>query len=170
MCTPMVVDANCIVEYQKERIQSCKGPAHVALDHIFDNGWIVVCEKCLNKWLSSASGSGHLALSDWLNNRLVDRTIRLIPQVTNGDLATSLRKLGLPKEDAKWFQVAENQKAYGIVSEDIDLFEPAAKKRKDAQKKREERRGAVADFARKNLGIQVMTLGHVPQLVPRCQG
>lgn len=168
MCTPMVVDANCIAKFQYERIHNINGPATAALNHIFTSGWIVACPKCIQKWASCAAGAGELALNDWIADKMSSREIRHVDQITDAALAKKLTQMGLPKEDIKWLQVARHNGAFGVVTEDIDLFDPRAKGAKDAARKKQARTGPIAKFARKSLNVEVMTLDQVLNLVPTC--
>lgn len=69
-----------------------------------------------------------------------------------------MRLQGLPHKDHKWPAIAVGSGADTIISEDIDLFDPAAKN-KDAKTKATIKKngGALSKYLKKNHNIVVTT-------------
>jgi hypothetical protein len=169
-----VVDADCIARYQHERIRGVEEHATTAVRHILENGSIVLDEQelILQQWLDTATGPSELSLRDWVADQMASGGIKLRPMISDRNVRRELNKLGLPRKDQGLLQLGKSAEAFGVVTEDIDLFEPTAKKwpGPKKQKLKQEQRGSVCNFARKKLDLSVMPLSLVRDTIPPCDG
>jgi hypothetical protein len=164
---PFVVDANVMNYFQIERVKGVS-QAHAAIEAIFSISSIALDAdgRCQQEWLDCAAGTFPLALSDWINDKLIEQKIQLYSLKNQPDYKT-LMKLGIPKKDHKWVQLSVSSEAIALVTEDIDLIEPSKKSNSTAKQREEIKqngRGSVAKSLRKDHGVTVLCCQHVPEI------
>lgn len=166
MSRAATVDAQCLNYFQKERLSQSPAKATEAIWHIFKRGHIALDEeeKCYQEWLDCACGPDEISLKDWVAEQLAENRIRLYKTKSDPALRKNLRELGLPAKDHKWIHLSRASGALALVSEDSDFYEPASKCWNAAKKEelKEKQSGCVCSFVKRNLGIVVMRLSHVP--------
>lgn len=163
--TPYVVDANAIHAFQQERITRSAGLAHAAIEAIFAADCVALDKEklCLQEWIDCAGGKVPYALMDWVGDELVNGRIRFYG-LADTACRKQLQGLGLPKSDHKWIRLAIGCDGRKLVSGDVDFFDPGKKKASAKEKEalRLSRSGACCKALRKEFGIEVMCLEHVP--------
>lgn len=123
-----VVDANVINLFQDERINDKLEFGAATIEKCSKLGFIALDEQghCQQEWLECAGGTFPLALSDWIAEMMRMGLIRLI-RYNCSSMHQELSSLGVPKKDHKWVRLARSSNSNDIVTDDIDLFDPAKK-------------------------------------------
>jgi hypothetical protein len=156
-----VVDANCISEFQKERVSGSEGLACQGMSLVLTNGYIAVDENqghpiILHEWKSCASHSNsELALDAWIADLMQRGKIKLFPFNKDLSLSSALIKFGVPKEDIKYIKLACGIPAHLIITNDIDFHDPTEKKSPEDRKKKimKSKKGDVCKYIRKGYSI-----------------
>ncbi|WP_157123645.1 hypothetical protein [Allosphingosinicella indica] len=152
--------------FQHERLTE-RGIAHDAIDAIFREASIALDEegKCQQEWLDCAAGKFPLALSDWINDKLVERKIVLFADNVPSKFR-EFQRLGIPKKDHKWVTLSIASQSRALVTEDIDLIEPRQKSAPAKVKSRIKStcKGTVSRCLRRDYGVNVVCCEHVPDL------
>jgi hypothetical protein len=165
---PFCFDANAIHEFQRERITENPAVGHAAIAAVRVLGCIALDfeELCFQEWLETAGGKFPFALTDWVAGELNAGRIRYYPLADN-TCRVRLNQLGIPKKDHKWIRLALGCGGKRLVTGDIDFFDPTKKSAsaKIKSKIRAARTGPCAKGLRKEYGIEVMCLEHVPELI-----
>lgn len=162
--TPFAVDANAINAFQQERIKSCPGEAHEAIEAITQQHCIALDEErqCLQEWIDCAGGKFPFALLDWIADQAASGRVRYYGLSDRG-CCRLLKQHGLPTKDQKWVRLAIGCGGRRLVSGDIDFFDPS-KKNASAETKaklRSARRGPLRKLLKKEFDVEVMCLEHV---------
>jgi hypothetical protein len=157
---------NC---FQSERTEGTHGQACAALGEITSKSFIALDSEghCEAEWIQCAGGKPPIALKDWIADMLVAEKIRLY-SMSVGSVYNELNKLGVPKKDHKWVRLARSVPSTAIVTEDIDLFDPAKKQNCTANAKvaiKAAKSGPVAKYLRKSYSIDVMCIQHVIEYI-----
>ena len=175
MCNNVVIDANSIAIFQHQRINHGGGAAVEAMDYILSNGQIIMDAEqiMMQEWIDSGSFSSHgeLNLLDYIADLNQNGKILLHKYENMPDVRNKLREMGMRGRDPMYLITAHRTAAYAVVSDDPDFYDPKTK-RQSAQareKAKRDRRGPVATFARRTLGVEVSPIELVPEVVPPCE-
>lgn len=152
----IALDANAILVFQQERLNGMNGDGHAAVQRAIEYGCIAldIDGACLQEWIDTAEGHAPFALSAWVDDQLAMGNIRLFE--TKGNLFRALNAIGLPKKDHKWVKLAISCKGRIIVTNDIDFFDPRAKKAPEEKKlKLKEKGGRCSKALAKSYKVSV---------------
>lgn len=160
MVSPFIVDANVMNKFQSERVKGTEAVAQDAINSITAATFIALDAEghCEAEWLECAAGTYPLALKDWIADMMATEKIQLF-SYTCASMFRELSGIGVPKKDHKWVRLARSVSADYIVSEDIDLFDPAKKRTCTAAQRRailESSSGPVAKYLKKTHSLNVI--------------
>lgn len=161
MMRPHALDANAINTFQKERFGGQAGPAHAAIDIIFQSDCVALDDGglCQQEWERCAGGAEPLAIKDWVADQMIYGKIRLYRLCPN-TIHKELIRLGLPKDDHKWVRLAIGCGGRIIISDDVDFFDPT-KKRATAKVKnriKDAGKGPCSKKLQKNFQVEIKRL------------
>jgi len=165
----VAVDANCIAQFQQERLGLKRGHGLRAIRHIMSNHHIVVDARkaCEQEWYDCLKGPIGENLKDWVAEQ--QRLGKIVPVTCSPQPAhrAALQRLGFPQSDHKWVCLVASAAAIAMVSEDIDFYDPTRKKSPSrvTDPIKQNQRGPVARYFRRYLGAPVMMLNHVPNQI-----
>ncbi|MCV3210141.1 hypothetical protein OHD62_20060 [Mesorhizobium sp. YC-39] len=153
-----VIDTNCFKLFQEERVDERQGTYYKVITRAIDREYIAIDDegKALQEYNDCCRPSAvGLNLCDWIADQIVNKVIVMFKMDRGAE--KELRKMGVPSPDLKWPAIALGAKSDTIVTEDIDLFDPKAKKRKAKEKIKIKRDGGcVSKFLRRQYGIDVV--------------
>jgi hypothetical protein len=96
----------------------------LAWGHIaFDEGGLVELE-----WRQAACGVADEYFRSWISARLIEDKIRLYADRCHSHTKKAVRLMGVPHRDQKYIFLAVSSEASAIFSDDIDMYEPRAKR------------------------------------------
>jgi len=133
--TAHVVDANVINAFQTERKSENSSFATSAIEKCFSQGFIALDADghCQQEWMDCAEGAWPTALSDWIADMFQKELLQLV-RVSCDNMFKELSALGIPKKDHKWVRLARCSGSRYLITDDIDLIDPAKKLSATAQK------------------------------------
>lgn len=158
MTNPSVIDTNVLKCFFEEKVSDKEGEFTAAVTAIMTKGVVAIDEEGQAEqeyYDCCRPPSVGLSLIDWVTLQLNNGAFRVFEM--DKSVRKELRKLGVPHKDHKWVFIAKGAGADLIVSEDIDLFDPKAKKWSEKKKAqlRKDSGGSVAIHLRKKHGIKV---------------
>lgn len=157
-----VIDTNCIKYFQEERVADENGTYTEMIGLVFENGGMAIDAdgRALHEYQECCRPSAlGLNLIDWINDNLTSGKISL--HEMDHSLKGKLKELGVPDKDLKWPAIAMGAESKLIVTDDIDLYEPRAKKYKHAAKEIIKLNGGVVSkFLKKKHDIKVSKAEH----------
>lgn len=176
MCVGVVVDATSITKFQYQRIKEGGGPAVDSLERFLEDSFILMDKGRImeHEWMGAGSYSTHARgnLQDWIADLQQSGRIKLKDFTPEPTLRRQLLAFGMSGKDPKYLAAAQQFGAFGLVSDDADMFDPKFKTMtpKTRQKQMNARKGRVCGFARKNLGVVVTVIEDMLSVIPRCSG
>ena len=152
----IVVDANIISNYCQEYIEE-KGGIYDLIDKILKHCGIAITDLVEQEWRSTCGGQ---FFDEWFTVNLYADYIQYVdPYIDRQILRKIHRDFGLPrrKYDKELIKAANVTTYKYILTYDIDLFDPKKKRasRKEKERIKKERNGALCQFLRKKLKIVV---------------
>jgi hypothetical protein len=169
-----VVDANGIAALQKARLAGHDQVADHPACRLCSDSIIAVDEGLImrQEWLNTAnlSRSEKLNLGDWIADGLIKKRIVLRTYRNDGHILKRLEQYGMQRKDAKYIDAARQFGAFAVISNDIGMYEPAAKRQDTASQERikQRRTGQVCNYARREWNVEVVTFQHLCDIVPTC--
>ncbi|RUV97977.1 MAG: hypothetical protein EOQ55_00980 [Mesorhizobium sp.] len=156
---PTVIDANCFKGFQEERVGDLVGCYSTVVNLAIERGCIAIDDEdmALQEYHDCCRPAAvGLNLRDWIADQLVNKVIVMFPMDRKAE--RELRELGVPKKDRKWPAIALGSSSDIIVTDDIDLFDPRAKKYKSKQKEKIKKSGGcVSKLLVRKYGIAVFS-------------
>ncbi len=163
------LDANCFKGYVDCLLDVGDKKYAEAVDCVFSVGKFASDsgELFIQEWKQTTGGSYNPFVNDLIAAWLAEGKIELLEFKTNQWTKKKLSELGVPKIDARIIDFCSGADVSFIISEDIDLFEPKAKKSdsKRMQSIKCNGTGDVAKFAKKNLKIIISCSCHIKDYV-----
>lgn len=162
------LDANCFKHYVDELLLEHPDIYTHVVSLVFgascfhmDDGGLFVQE-----WKQTTGGAYNPFVEDLISNWLADGRIKLSPFKHDANIKKSLKKLGIPKIDARIVEFCYGAKVSTVVSEDIDLYEPSQKGCSAAKRSKIicGGSGTVSKNLKKNYGIKVTCCCHFDHL------
>jgi hypothetical protein len=164
-----VVDACSFKKAYEELVEGGVGDCIGAFQGLLDNEVVILDERGLirHEWTVTCCGSDDEFLRQWLNNRIIDDQIQERASRASLQLRTRLRDFGVPQRDQKYIFLAESNHAFGIITEDIDFYDPKEKLTGEARKNdlKLAGRGRVCLFLRRTHNILVFPLKRTAELI-----
>jgi hypothetical protein len=129
MSRPFLIDANAFKKIYDDLVEGSLGEGSRCLDSIMQDDHILIDDrgKIQKEWCDCSCGAKDEYFREWISQRMIEDKIRAAPARRNGALRSALNKFGMPNDDRVYCYLAESNNAYGIVSNDIDLYNPKAK-------------------------------------------
>lgn len=160
-----VVDANVMMEFQKERIATKQGVAVEAINHIISAGKLLFDDKgrIQHEWFRTISGAYGENLSDWLADQMQMGRVHIIGVGNNVQIKKKLDGFGVPNDDRIYIKTAIDGSAQILVTEDIDFHNPKLKQAAAATRENIKRRknGCVCKYLKDEYGILVRCIDEV---------
>lgn len=152
----IVVDANIISYYGREYIEET-GDLCDLIEKILKNCGIAISDSMEREWRNTC---GSQLFDVWFTDNLRDGHIQYITPYLDKQILKKIHNdFGLPKRGGdKDLIKAANVTTYKyILTNDIDLFDPKKKsvERKEKERIKKQRKGALCIFLRKELDIIV---------------
>lgn len=152
----IVVDADIISCFCKECINE-SGDVYDLIENILENCGIAITELLEQVWRNTC---GSQLFEIWFYDNVHSLRIQHIkPQLPRPIVRKIHNDFGLPRRgrDIELIRISNVTKFKYILTYDIDLFDPKKKKASKIEKEhvKNERKGALCQFLRKNLGIIV---------------
>lgn len=175
MCHSVVVDASSVTLFQKARVLGDDGPAVAGMEHILSDGQIVMdaANLMLQEWMDSSSFSSHdkESLMSWVSDQHQRGKIILHEYVNDAHGIRRMRQFGMKGRDPKYILTAQQSGSFAVISDDVDFFDPTARRRgaRSVNRAKQNRCGPVVAYARRNLGIEISTIDQAPNVIPRCE-
>ncbi len=124
------------------------------------------------EWMESGSHSTHARdnLQDWVADLQQSGRIKLKDSTPDPTLRKQLSAFGMSGKDPKYLAAAQQFGAFGLVSDDADMFDPKFKTMapKTRHKRMNARNGRVCRVARKKLGVVVTVIEDMLSVIPQC--
>jgi hypothetical protein len=153
----VVVDANCFKGYVDCIISQVENIYQLAFERIFSSRHIALDEGGLigQEWRECTGGFSNIFVGDLIAGWEAEGKVVYLKYERDANAAKRLRELGVPKNDARLILFALGQGIVYILSDDIDLFEPARKGCTHNQHQHLvlNRNGSVCRFVEKEWGI-----------------
>jgi len=170
MTRPFVIDADAFKKIFDDLVANSEGVGKQALNLILTDDHILLDRRGAIKqqWRNCSCGDDDEYFSTWVAQRLVEDKIREVDFKRDGSLRSKLNKFGMPQDDRVYLFVAASNDAYGIVSEDSDLYDPKAKRWGPEEKRKLRERGGscVARYMRRQFGVEIFPLHQTSRHCP----
>ncbi|WP_143040440.1 hypothetical protein [Rhodobacter sp. 24-YEA-8] len=148
--------------FQDERLNGEEGAYHEMINCAFTKGSVAIDldKRAEQEYYDCCKPSvAGINLQDWISDQLI--TGKFIYCIHDDSAKRKLREMGVPAKDLKWPAIAIGSGADLIITNDIDLFDPAAKNYTSKKKDQIKRDGGpVSKYLRKNHSIEVSKAEH----------
>lgn len=162
MVEATVIDANCWSAYVDEHAAGIDGVAIATFRRAQGLGKILFDEllSIRQQYVNVKRGFGETLLSKFFDDGVIFGHVKLIAVPPCVQTRKELLSLGIPAPEHIYFRTAKAGGANYIVSEDIDFFHPAIKKRGEAEKSAAKRSTSapVCKHFRKGYGISIQCM------------
>jgi hypothetical protein len=153
----VVVDANVFKHFYDEAIAEIEGKGAIFMTALLAWGHIAFDDdgKIQNEWRATACGAQDEFFKSWILARIGENKIQLYDNHCGTKEKKDMNSFGVPTKDRKYISLSIAAKAAALFSDDIDLYEPKAKKwpEKAKRKIKENRSGCVCRWLQKKFGV-----------------
>jgi hypothetical protein len=162
MTKHFVIDACSFKLFFEELVGETNGIYFQSMSAILDGSAIIfdIQGRIRNEWITTCCGEDDEFLSEWINNKIIDDTIQERETRRDNRIRSKLREFGVPQKDHKYIYLAETHSVDGIVSDDIDFYDPREKNSGQARlaKLKFGRKGRVCQYLQKHHELFVFPL------------
>jgi hypothetical protein len=167
---PVVLDANVFKVIYEDLVNLCEGDGFKLLEGILANDVIVVDERdvIIAQWKNCCCGEEDEFFSQWIATAFIEDKLRRSEIIKDRNTKKYLlNELVLPKDDLIYLLLAIATSAFLVVSEDIHLYEPSAKKKDSGFKRRIilERSGCICRYMKKEHSVLICCIDHAKSLL-----
>jgi hypothetical protein len=168
MC--VAVDANMMVQFQRERVLQTYGQASTCLDRILMNTYLALDEGdlCVIEYYQSLPGALSEEIKSWITQKINDGKLRLLPFGNYQQAVQRCKQAGLPRKDHRWIKLCTHDCVTHLLTDDIDFYDPTAKNGSQSEKARAKikRKGKMLKIVEKEAKVNVFCPDHIDQFFP----
>lgn len=168
MC--VAVDANMMVQFQRERVLQTYGQASMCLDRILMKTYLALdkSELCVVEYYQSLPGALTEEIKSWITQKMNDGKLRLLPFGDYKEALKRCRQAGLPQEDHRWIKLCTHECVTHLFTDDIDFYDPAVKKgsQNDKTRAKIKRKGKMLKIIELETNVIVFCPDHIDDFFP----